>query len=335
MSWRCITPTACPRESGGRPGVSSPSPRTARSGDPGPIPDSRGSPGSGSGAGPGRFALSPPAAAAAQNAAIVWFAAFRAASGIRDGSPPSGDDEKGAKARAARQRPPPGLAITCHPSIRSAPAKRPSPRPARGKGSGGPIRADRALPPVEARASGGGRRSCPPPRRQREPRRPARALRSASPPVRGGGRLQSSFLLLRPGAGSFSARIPRACARARRRAFRAGAVRAPDCAREAEGAPLLSASHGFSRNRRRPAAQHPGKRLRMSSSLRDHHSTIGQMSSPKSEIFHEKRTNFRRRPVFGPLLTAPGRAPCPLPLPCRRSGLRRWAARRSSGRDIA
>ena len=104
VSWRCVTPTACPRESGGRPGsqsgagpgVSSPSPRTARSGDPGPIPDSRGSPGSGSGAGPGRFALSPPAggaerrhvrfaafraAAAAQNAAIVRFAAFRAAVG--------------------------------------------------------------------------------------------------------------------------------------------------------------------------------------------------------------------------------------------------------------
>ena len=97
----------------GRPGFSSPSPRTARSGDPGPIPDSRGSPGSGSGAGPGRFALSPPAAAAqnaaivrfaafraaaaAQNAAIVWFAAFRAASGIRDGSPPSRGRRKGGK----------------------------------------------------------------------------------------------------------------------------------------------------------------------------------------------------------------------------------------------
>ncbi len=92
--------------------------------------------------------------------------------------------------------------------------------------------------------------------------RPERALRPASPPVRGEGRLQPSFLLRGPGAGPFSARILRGRPCARRRAFRGGAVRAPDCAREAEGAPLLSASHGFSKNWCRPAAQHPGRRLR-------------------------------------------------------------------------
>ena len=73
------------------------------------------------------------------------------------------------------------------------------------------------------------------------------AFRPASPPVRVGDRLRSSSLLLRREAGPFSARILRGRACACRRAFRGGAVRAPDCAREAEGARLPSASHGFSK----------------------------------------------------------------------------------------
>ena len=64
----------------------------------------------------------------------------------------------------------------------------------------------------------------------------------------GRGRLPSSFLLLPTGSGSLFPRVSCAGACARRRAYRGGAVRAPDCAREAEGAPLPSASHGFSEN---------------------------------------------------------------------------------------
>ena len=78
------------------------------------------------------------------------------------------------------------------------------------------------------------------------PRRPARAFRPASPPVRGGGRLPSSFLLAPTGRGSlFRAYPARAPAPARARVC-TGAVRAPDCAREAKGVPLPSVSHGFS-----------------------------------------------------------------------------------------
>ena len=55
---------------------------------------------------------------------------------------------------------------------------------------------------------------------------------------------RSSFC--RPGAGPCFARILRGRLCACRRAYRGGAARAPDCAREAEGAPLPSASHGFS-----------------------------------------------------------------------------------------
>ena len=85
---------------------------------------------------------------------------------------------------------------------------------------------------------------------------------------------------------------------------------------------------------RRPAAQHreSGSGVRFP---RGHCSTIRQMSSPNPDIFHEMRTNFRRHPASGPLLTAPGPAPCPRRPPVRRSGLRRSAARPSSGRDIA
>ncbi len=58
--------------------------------------------------------------------------------------------------------------------------------------------------------------------------------------------LRSSFLLAPTGSGSlFRAYPARAPAPARARVG-AGAVRAPDCAREAEGARLPSASHGFS-----------------------------------------------------------------------------------------
>ena len=128
--------------------------------------------------------------------------------------------------------------------------------------------------------------------------------------------------------------IPRGRLCRRGRAFRGGAVCAPDCAREAEGTPLPSASHGFSKigAARQCGTRGGGSGVRFPG---DHHSTIRQMSSPKTEIFRETRTNFRRRPASGPLLTAPGRAPCPPPPPCRRSGLRRWAARRWWGRDIA
>ncbi len=78
-------------------------------------------------------------------------------------------------------------------------------------------------------------------------------------------RHRSSFC--RPGAGPCSARILRGRLCACRRAYRGGAARAPDCAREAEGAPLPSASHGFSesgaarpRNARdaAPASASPG-----------------------------------------------------------------------------
>ena len=67
----------------------------------------------------------------------------------------------------------------------------------------------------------------------------------------GGGRLRSSFLLAPTGSGSLF-RAYRARVRA---GVGAGAVRAPDCAREAEGAPLPSASRGFSET---GAAQHRG-----------------------------------------------------------------------------
>ncbi len=93
------------------------------------------------------------------------------------------------------------------------------------------------------------RRSRLPHRLRRGLRQRARALRPASPPVpgsvsgagRGGGRLQSWFLLAGPGVGpcfrAYRARArPRVCA---------GAVRAPDCARETAGIPLPSVSRGF------------------------------------------------------------------------------------------
>ena len=66
-------------------------------------------------------------------------------------------------------------------------------------------------------------------------------------------------------AGPFFARVSCVRARARRRAFRAGAVRAPDCAREAADAHLPSAPAGAffgpSRILRRKAKGGPGSRL--------------------------------------------------------------------------
>ena len=100
-----------------------------------------------------------------------------------------------------------------------------------------------------------------------------------------GCRHRSSFC--RPGAGPCSARILRGRLCACRRAYRGGAVRAPDCAREAEGAPLPSASHGFSES----GAARPRNARGRGSGCRfpgDHHSTLRQMSSPK----HEQRSNF-------------------------------------------
>ena len=88
----------------------------------------------------------------------------------------------------------------------------------------------------------------------RQRKRRGRAFRPALPPfvtfaafgaaAGAGCPHRSSFC--RPGAGPCSARILRGRLCACRRAYRGGAVRAPDCAREAEGAPLPSASHGFS-----------------------------------------------------------------------------------------
>ena len=104
------------------------------------------------------------------------------------------------------------------------------------------------------------------------------AFRPASPPVRvgganaasrnvrrvqrGGGRLRSSYLLSPAGSGSLFRAYP---ARARARVG-AGAVRAPDCAREAEGALLPSASHGFS-EMASPGRATPGEAAPESASL--------------------------------------------------------------------
>ncbi len=92
--------------------------------------------------------------------------------------------------------------------------------------------------------------------------------------------LRSSFLLAPTGSGSlFRAYPARAPAPARARVG-AGAVRAPDCAREAEDARLPSASHVFSET---GAARPRGTRGR-GSGVRfpgDHHTTIRQMSRSK------------------------------------------------------
>ena len=97
-------------------------------------------------------------------------------------------------------------------------------------------------------------------------------LRPVSPPVPGsvsgagggGGRLQSWFLLAGPGAGPYyRARFACVRARARQRAFRAGAVRTPDCAREAEGAPLPSGFSGGFQKVALLGRATPGKRLRI------------------------------------------------------------------------
>ena len=63
----------------------------------------------------------------------------------------------------------------------------------------------------------------------------------------------------------------------------AGAVRAPDCAREAEGALLPSASHGFSKMAP-PGRAAPGKAAPDSASS-GHCSTLLHISSPKQEYF--------------------------------------------------
>ena len=144
-----------------------------------------------------------------------------------------------------------------------------------------------------------------------------------------GGRLRSSSLLSRRGAGPFSARILRGRGHASAPARFAHLI-----ARARQRAHLSRRLLTGFQKLAPPGRAAPGKRLRMPLPS-GHGSTIRQISSPKPEIFHGARTNFRRHPASGPLLTAPGRAPCPRRLPVRRSGLRRWAARRSSGRDIA
>ena len=91
------------------------------------------------------------------------------------------------------------------------------------------------------------------------------------------------------GSGSLFRAYP---ARARARVG-AGAVRAPDCAREAEGALLPSASHRFS-EMAPPGRAAPGRRLRVRFPG-DHHTTIRQMSSPYRNKIHEYRKLFMFR----------------------------------------
>ncbi len=137
----------------------------------------------------------------------------------------------------------------------------------RASGSGGrspakPCRAGRPAPGPSRRAGGEKNRGGLLPGVRRKRGGGAAPMSSAQAPARaaaaganlsagiaasaGRGRLPSSVLLLRRGAGPCSARILRGRLCACRRAYRGGAARAPDCAREAEGAPLPSASHGFS-----------------------------------------------------------------------------------------
>ena len=79
-------------------------------------------------------------------------------------------------------------------------------------------------------------------------RRRARALRPASPPVRGEGRLRSCVPPSRQSKGRDGVPVSRVIARAwvrgRGRAYRGGAARAPDCARETPDAPRPSVPAG-------------------------------------------------------------------------------------------
>ncbi len=118
------------------------------------------------------------------------------------------------------------------------------------------------------------------PARSRSYHPPARAFRPALRSVRG--RLRSSFLLAPTGRGSLFRAYPARAPTPARARVGAGAVRAPDCARETQDARLLSASHGFSESgAARPRnAQESGSGVRFPG---DHHTTIRQMSSQNHE----------------------------------------------------
>ena len=137
-----------------------------------------------------------------------------------------------------------------------------------GGAGGGPLGGYRPLPGFARRFRW--RESGPPPGLPRKPRTAIRGLRGrrlqaaasglrpASPPVRGEGRLRSSVPPFRQRAGRgvpVSRVIARAWVRGRGRAYRGGAARAPDCARETAHAPRPSVPAGgfFAAPSRSPA----------------------------------------------------------------------------------
>ena len=130
-------------------------------------------------------------------------------------------------------------------------------------------------------------------------RRRARALRPASPPVRGEGRLRSCVPPSRQskgrdGASLFPRVIARVWARGRGRAYRGGAARAPDCARETADAlrPSVPAgvffaapSHRFLQKSRKAAR----KRLSLLSfyTMPPNVKPMQEQKMKTPEIFHE------------------------------------------------
>ena len=119
-------------------------------------------------------------------------------------------------------------------------------------------------------------------------RRRARVLGPASPPVRGEGRSRSCVPPSRQWAGRgvpVSRVIARVCVRGRGRAYRGGAARAPDCARETADAPRPSVPAGvffaapgrrFLQKRRKAAPE--------AASLYFHSTPYRQKSSPFGNI---------------------------------------------------